>query len=81
MSGQVTTLDRLEPGDRALVHRVTGDRAIRRRLLDMGITKGTEIAVLRISPLGDPVEYRLRNYHLSLRRSEARMIEVTPKEP
>jgi Fe2+ transport system protein FeoA len=78
MTETTTTLDRLVPGQAGTVERVGGNGAIRRRLLDMGITRGVEITAVKTSPLGDPVEYRLRGYSLSLRKSEAQMIEVAP---
>jgi ferrous iron transport protein A len=70
------TLDQLAPGQSATVARVGGQGRIRRRIMDMGVTRGVQIKVLRAAPMGDPVEYRLRGYNLSLRRSEAQMIEV-----
>jgi DtxR family transcriptional regulator, Mn-dependent transcriptional regulator len=72
-----TTLDLLSPGKAATVTRIGGGGAIRRRLMDMGITRGVEIKAVKTSPLGDPVEYHLRGYNLSLRKSEAQMIEIT----
>ena len=72
----VITLDKLVPGESGRITKVRGRGAIRRRLVDMGLTSGAVIDMVKISPLGDPVEYRLRGYHLSLRRSEARTIEV-----
>jgi ferrous iron transport protein A len=72
----VVTLDTLAPGESGRVVRVHGRGAVRRRLVDMGLTSGVVIEVVKLSPLGDPVEYRLRGYHLSLRTSEARTIEV-----
>jgi DtxR family Mn-dependent transcriptional regulator len=71
-----TTLDHLSPGQAATVTKIGGKGAIRRRLMDMGITRGVEIKAVKTSPLGDPVEYHLRGYNLSLRKSEAEMIEV-----
>ena len=76
MTDAKITLDQLTPGQLARVKRIGGEGAIRRRLMDMGITSGVEIAVIKTSPFGDPVEYLLRGYHLSLRKSEAQMIEV-----
>jgi DtxR family Mn-dependent transcriptional regulator len=73
----VTTLDHLAPGQAAKVKKVGGKGAVRRRLMDMGITRGVEIAAVKASPLGDPVEYRLRGYSLSLRKAEAQMIEIS----
>ena len=71
-----TTLDHLSMGQVATVKKIGGKGAIRRRLMDMGVTRGVEITAIKTSPLGDPVEYRLRGYNLSLRKSEAQMIEV-----
>lgn len=70
------TLDRLMPGQTARVRRVGSAGALRRRLLDMGLVRGAEIEMLKRAPLGDPIEYRVRGYHLSLRQTEARMIEI-----
>ncbi len=70
------TLDQIAIGDRAVVRRINGQGALRRRIMDMGITPGAEIEMVKTSPLGDPVEYLVRGYHLSLRRSEAQMIEI-----
>ncbi len=72
----VTTLDKLVPGESGRIIKVSGRGAIRRRLLDMGLTTGAVIDMVKLSPLGDPVEYRLRGYHLTLRKSEAKTIEV-----
>ena len=66
----------LMPSDRAIIHQVRGHGALRKRLLDMGVIPGAEIAVVRVAPLGDPVEYLVKGYHLSLRRSEAEQILV-----
>lgn len=74
------TLDTLMPGQSATITRITGKGAVRRRLLDMGLTNGAAISVLRRAPLGDPIEYQLRGYHLSLRKSEAATIFVTRDE-
>ena len=65
------TLNDLQPAQRGRICEVKGAGALRRRLLDMGVVPGAEIEVVRIAPLGDPVEYRVRGYRLSLRRSEA----------
>ena len=73
---KIITLDQLAPGESGRIIKVRGRGAIRRRMVDMGLTSGVVVDMVKISPLGDPVEYRLRGYHLSLRRSEARTIEV-----
>jgi len=71
-----TRLSELKPGDKGIISRVTGDRELRRRLLDMGLTRGTEITVIRRAPLGDPVEFLLKGYNLSLRREEGENVYV-----
>ena len=58
------------------VRRVQGEGAVRRRIMDMGITKGAEINVRKVAPLGDPVEVTVRGYELSLRKADAEMIQV-----
>ncbi len=72
----IITLDKLVPGESGRITKVHGKGAIRRRLVDMGLTSGVVVDMVKISPLGDPVEYRLRGYHLTLRKSEASTIEV-----
>lgn len=72
----LTTLDQLSPGQSAFVKKVGGEGPMRRRLLDMGLTSNTEIEMVKTSPLGDPIEYKVRGYNLSLRKTEAQMIEV-----
>ncbi len=73
------TLADLAPGQRAVVRRVRGQGAIHRRLLDMGITRGTAVTLERIAPLRDPIKVKIRGYDLSLRRSEASLIEIDEK--
>ena len=63
-------------GDTLVVTRVNGEGAVRRRIMDMGITKNVEIFVRKMAPLGDPMELNLRGYELSLRKADAEMIEV-----
>jgi ferrous iron transport protein A len=70
------SLDQLERGQRATVTALAGDDSIIQRLLEMGLLEGEEIEVLGFAPLGDPMEIRLRDYRLSLRRSEAARITV-----
>ena len=72
----VTQLAKLDMGGRGRIVRVTGSGEVSRRLLEMGITPGAEIRLLRAAPLGDPLEFEIRGYRLSLRRSEARQIDV-----
>ena len=66
----------LKPGERATVHRINGDKAIRQKFLEMGLIRGQEIIVERVAPLGDPMELTVRGYNLSLRKSEAELIIV-----
>jgi len=69
-------LAQLETGQSGRVVQVVGTSEVSRRLLEMGITPGAEIRLLRAAPLGDPLEFELRGYRLSLRRSEAEQIDV-----
>ena len=70
------TLKDVEIGDRAVVVRLHGEGAVRRRILDMGLVKGTEVVVHKVAPIGDPIELTVRGYELSIRRDEAATIEV-----
>lgn len=63
-------------GDTARVVKLHGEGAVKRRIMDMGITKGTDVTVRKVAPLGDPVEVTVRGYELSLRKADAEMIEV-----
>ena len=63
-------------GETVTVLRLTGEGAVKRRIMDMGITKGTSVFVRKVAPLGDPIEVPVRNYELSLRKVDAEMIEV-----
>ena len=73
---QATTLDELSPGQRATVKKVAGNGPVRRRILEMGVTNGASIEMVKRSPLGDPIEYKVRGFNLALRVEEARLIEV-----
>lgn len=70
------TLKDARVGDTMVVVRVHGDGPVRRRIMDMGITKSVEIFVRKVAPLGDPMELNLRGYELTLRRADADMVEV-----
>lgn len=70
------TLNGISCGQTAKVKRLSGDGPVRRRIMDMGITKGTEVFVRKVAPFGDPVEVTVRGYELSLRKADAEMIEV-----
>lgn len=70
------TLKEVPCGQSAKVARLMGDGPVKRRIMDMGITKGVEVFVRKTAPLGDPVEVTVRGYELSLRKADAAMIEV-----
>ncbi|MCL4247423.1 MAG: ferrous iron transport protein A [Anaerolineae bacterium] len=70
------TLDLLTAGQSAVIRRVGGSGALRRRLMDMGLGRGVTISMIKVAPLGDPVAYNVLGYQLSLRKSEARLIEI-----
>jgi len=72
----VKTLNQLKPGERATIVKVGGEGPVRRRILDMGVVSGADIEVVRVAPLGDPVEFRVKGYNLSLRKSEAQNVQV-----
>ena len=74
--GQGKTLRDVAIGESATVRRLTGEGAVKRHIMDMGITKGTEVFVRQVAPLGDPIEVTVRGYELSLRKSEAGNILV-----
>ncbi len=70
------TLDQLKVGESATVARLHGEGAVKRRIMDMGLTKGTAVTVRKVAPLGDPIELTIRGYELSIRRDEAAKVEV-----
>lgn len=70
------TLKDVKVGQRATVVKVHGQGAAKRRIMDMGITRGVEVYVRKVAPLGDPVELNVRGYELSVRKADAEMIEV-----
>ncbi|QOV19312.1 ferrous iron transport protein A [Blautia liquoris] len=70
------TLKEVKVGQNVTVVKLHGAGAIKRRIMDMGITKGTDVFVRKVAPLGDPVEVTVRGYELSLRKTDAEMIEV-----
>ena len=73
---QTTQLHLLRPGQRATITRINGASALRRRFIEMGIVKGETILIERHAPLGDPIEYLVKGYHLALRKEEANQIEL-----
>jgi len=72
----VRTLREAKKGETVQVVKLQGDGAVKRRIMDMGITKGCSIFVRKVAPLGDPVEVTVRGYELSLRKEDAQMVEV-----
>ncbi len=70
------TLRDVKVGDTVKVVKLHGEGAVKRRIMDMGITKGVEVFVRKLAPLGDPVEVNVRGYELSIRKADAQMIEV-----
>ena len=70
------TLKQAKVGDSVRVVRLHGEGAVKRRIMDMGITKGVEIKIRKVAPLGDPMEVTVRGYELSLRKADAQMIEI-----
>jgi len=75
------TLAALQPGQHARILRVDGPGAVSRRMADMGVVPGQLVELVRVAPLGDPLDLRLMGYHLSLRRAEAMRVEVALVEP
>ena len=71
-----TNLKEVKIGQTVTVVKLHGEGAIKRRIMDMGITKGTEVYVRKVAPLGDPIEVTVRGYELSIRKADAEMIEV-----
>lgn len=63
-------------GETAVVTKLTGEGAVKRRIMDMGVTKGTTISVRKVAPLGDPIEVTVRGYELSIRKADAQLIMV-----
>lgn len=70
------SLKEVQCGQTVKIVKVTGEGAIKRRIMDMGITKGTEVYIRKVAPLGDPIEVNVRGYELSLRKADAEMILV-----
>ncbi len=70
------TLKDIKPGNAAKIVRINGAGPVKRRIMDMGLTKGTEVTVRKVAPLGDPIELTVRDYELSIRKDEAAAIDV-----
>ena len=73
----MSTLKEVKVGQSCTVAKLTGTGAVKRRIMDMGLTKGTEVHVKKVAPLGDPIELTVRGYELSIRKDQAASIEVT----
>lgn len=73
----MTNLREVKVGDTCKVVKLHGEGATRRRIMDMGLTKGVEVYVRKLAPLGDPIEITVRGYELSIRKADAEMVEVT----
>ncbi len=72
----MNTLKQAKVGDTVKVVKLHGEGAVKRRLMDMGLTKGVEVHIRKVAPLGDPIEVTVRGYELSIRKADAEMIEV-----
>lgn len=70
------TLKEVKVGDTVRVVKLHGEGAVKRRIMDMGLTKSVEVTIRKVAPLGDPIEVTVRGYELSIRRADAEMIEV-----
>ena len=70
------TLKDVKVGETVVIEKLHGEGALKRRVMDMGLTKGTEVYVRKVAPLGDPMELTVRGYELSVRRADAQLIEV-----
>ncbi len=70
------TLNKVKIGETVKIAKLNGEGAIKRRIMDMGLTKGTEVTIRKVAPLGDPIELNVRGYELSLRKADAALIDV-----
>lgn len=76
----MNTLKQAKVGETLKVIKLRGEGAVKRRIMDMGITRGTSLYIRKVAPLGDPIELTVRGYELSIRKADAEMIEVEPAE-
>lgn len=76
MASQMTTLNNVKVGKTATIKKINGAGAVKRRIMDMGLTKGTDLFVRKVAPLGDPIELTVRGYELSVRKVDAALIDV-----
>ena len=70
------TLKDVKVGETCKVKKITGEGAVKRRIMDMGLTKGVELKIRKVAPLGDPIELTVRGYELSIRKADAMMVEL-----
>lgn len=70
------TLKEVRIGETAIVKKLHGEGAVKRRIMDMGLTKGISVTIRKVAPLGDPIELNVRGYELSIRKADAEMVEV-----
>lgn len=75
-SGSYTSLKDIKPGTEVTVQKIHGEGTLKRHILDMGLTSGCKVLVRRVAPLGDPIQISVRGFEMSLRKADARMIEV-----
>lgn len=78
MAEEYATLDTVKPGGKAEIVALEGDFDIKKRISEMGLTKGAVVEVERVAPLGDPLDIKIRNYRLSLRKEEAARVRIKP---
>ena len=76
MATQMGTLNNVRVGKTATIEKINGAGAVKRRIMDMGLTKGTDVFVRKVAPLGDPIELTIRGYELSVRKADAALIDV-----
>ena len=80
MASQMTTLNNVKVGKTAIIKKINGAGAVKRRIMDMGLTKGTDLFVRKVAPLGDPIELTVRGYELSVRKADATLIDVKTED-
>ncbi|MCD4779532.1 MAG: ferrous iron transport protein A [Candidatus Omnitrophica bacterium] len=72
----IKILSELIPGEKGKVKQITGEGTLKRKLLDMGVIPGSDVEVIKVAPLGDPIDIKIKGYHLSLRKEEAKQISI-----
>ncbi len=74
------TLKDVKVGETVKIRKITGEGAVKRRIMDMGLTKGVELIIRKVAPLGDPIELTVRGYELSIRKADAMMVELEDQD-